>query len=186
MPEPEPRGDAAPGPAAGEFRFARLGLDDLPGLVALERRCFSMPWGEREFRLGLEGRVFNVFGLFGPDGLAAYVSFHHVVDEMEILNVAVRPELRRRGLGARLLGLALGICAGMGVRVARLEVRAGNVPALALYARFGFARVGLRRGYYTDTGEDAVLMSLDLPAPAAPGGPGAAGPPPGLDNSGAA
>jgi ribosomal-protein-alanine N-acetyltransferase len=112
------------------------------------------------------------------------VSFHHVVDEMEILNIAVRPELRRRGLGARLLGLALGICAEMGVRLAALEVRTGNAPALALYARFGFVRVGLRRGYYADTGEDAVLMNLELPAP--PRGRGAPGAAEGLDNSGAA
>ncbi|WP_084457960.1 ribosomal protein S18-alanine N-acetyltransferase [Desulfocurvus vexinensis] len=173
---------AAPG-AAGDYCFDRLGLDDLPALVALERRCFSMPWGEREFRLGLAGGVFKVFGLRGPQGLAAYISFHHVLDEMEVLNIAVHPHLRRRGLGARLLGLALGICAGLGVRHAHLEVRMGNAPARALYARFGFVQAGLRRGYYTDTGEDAVLMALELSAPGAAAANDAA---PGLDKFGAA
>jgi len=172
----------APG-AAGDYRFARLDLPDLPALAALERRCFSMPWGEREFRLGLVGGVFKVFGLHGPQGLAAYISFHHILDEMEVLNIAVHPDLRRRGLGARLLGLALGICAGLGVRTAHLEVRTGNAPARALYARFGFVQTGLRRGYYTDTGEDAVLMALDLPAPGLPPANDTA---PGLDKSGAA
>ena len=169
--------------AAGDYRFARLGLDDLSALVALEQRCFSMPWGEREFRLGLAGGVFKVFGLRGPQGLAAYISFHHVLDEMEVLNIAVHPDLRRRGLGARLLGLALGICAGLGVRCAPLEVRTGNAPARALSARFGFVQTGLRRGYYSDTGEDAVLMALELPAPGAPAANDSA---PGLDKSGVA
>ncbi len=160
---------------AQDFEFARLGMDDLDSLVALERVCFSAPWGEKEFRLGLEGKVFKVFGLRGPDGLAAYCSFYHVVDEMEVLNIAVRPELRRRGLGARLLGLVLQICENMGITTARLEVRVGNAPARALYARFGFAPTGLRKGYYPDTGEDAVCMARELH----PGSGGESAPGPG-------
>lgn len=161
-----------------DYEFARLGLDDLAALTALERVCFSAPWGEKEFRLGLEGKVFKVFGLRGADGLlAAYCSFYHVADEMEVLNIAVHPELRRRGLGARLLRLVLQICENMGITSAHLEVRVGNDAARTLYTRFHFAPVGLRKGYYPDNGEDALCMALDL-------GPGKAAKSPGdLDNS---
>ena len=149
-------------PDAEDCRFRRMGLDDLPALVALERQCFSHPWREKQFRLGLEGKVFKVFGLEHDGALAAYVSFYHVGDEMEILNLAVVPELRRRGLGRRLLRLALAICRRMGVATARLEARQSNQAALALYSDQGFEPCGVRKGYYPDNKEDAVCMVLDL------------------------
>ncbi len=145
-----------------DCRFRRLGLDDLAGLVALERQCFSYPWNEKQFRLGLEGKVFKVFGLEHEGGLAAYISFYHVGDEMEILNLAVAPDLRRRGLGRRLLRLALAICRRMGVATVRLEARRSNRAALDLYGGQGFEPCGQRKGYYPDNGEDAVCMVLDL------------------------
>jgi len=151
-----------------ELEFARMGMADLADLVALERLCFSAPWGEKEFRLGLEGKVFKVFGLREPSGLAAYISFYHVGEEMEVLNIAVRPELRQQGLGARLLGLVLQICRNMGIQSAHLEVRVSNDPARRLYSRFGFVHSGVRKGYYPDNGEDALCMGLDLTGKSAP------------------
>lgn len=145
-----------------QYEFARLDRGDLKELVALEQDCFSSPWGEKEFLLGLENKVFRVFGFKSAGRLAAYISFHHVVDEMEVLNIAVHPELRRQGLGRRLLGLVLNICKKMGIKNAHLEVRESNEPARRLYAGFGFTECGLRKGYYPDNGEDAILMSLDL------------------------
>ena len=151
-----------PGLSAADCRFRRLGRADLSELVALERQCFSHPWNEKQFRLGLEGKVFKVFGLEHGEALAAYISFYHVADEMEILNLAVAPALRRQGLGRRLLRLVLAICRRMGVVTARLEARASNRAALSLYEGQGFTRRGLRKGYYPDNKEDAVLMLLDL------------------------
>ncbi|WP_461209431.1 ribosomal protein S18-alanine N-acetyltransferase [Desulfocurvus sp. DL9XJH121] len=153
---------------AGALAFVRLGLDDLPALVALERRCFATPWEEKQFRLGLEGEVFKVFGLKDGDELAAYCSFYHVADSMEILNIAVRPERRQGGLGTRLLGLVLDICRRLGVASASLEVRETNTAARILYENFGFTPCGLRKGYYPDNGEDAVVMRLDLDKPGLP------------------
>jgi ribosomal-protein-alanine N-acetyltransferase len=85
-----------------------------------------------------------------------------VADEAEILNIAVRPGLREAGLGSHLLGMILQISAKMGMKAAHLEVRASNVPAQRLYAKFGFEQVGVRPKYYPDTGEDAFLMTLDM------------------------
>ncbi len=149
-------------PLAADCRFRRLGMGDLDALVALERQCFSHPWTQKQFRMGLEGKVFKVFGLEHEGRITAYISFYHVGDEMEVLNLAVAPELRRRGLGRRLLRLALGICRRMGVATARLEARRSNQAARILYAGQGFTECGLRKAYYPDNKEDAVCMVLDL------------------------
>lgn len=142
--------------------FDRLDADDIESLVELEGRCFSHPWGEKQFKLGLEQNVFYVFGLRDGDSLLAYCSLYMVVGEAEVLNIAVRPESRRQGHGARLLGLVLQIAAKMGMKAAHLEVRVSNIPAQGLYAKFGFEQVGVRKEYYPDTGEDALVMTLDM------------------------
>lgn len=142
--------------------FAWLDKDDLADLAAMEKECFSSPWTEEQFLLGLEQGVFKVFGMKDGGRLVAYCSFYHVADTMEILNIAVRPELRRTGIGRRLLGLVLDICVKMGVVEGHLEVREGNMAARRLYESFGFEVCGTRKGYYPDNGEDAVLMCLDL------------------------
>lgn len=147
---------------ADGLEFTRLDRGDLPALAAMERECFASPWTEEQFLLGLEQGVFKVFGLKDAGRLVAYCSFYHVADGMEILNIAVRPERRRSGLGRRLLGLVLAICGKLGVTEAHLEVREGNTAARRLYESFGFKPCGLRKGYYPDNGEDAVLMRLGL------------------------
>lgn len=150
---------------ARRYEFARLGPEELPRLLALERLCFSHPWTERQFLLGLANKAFFVFGLKNGQELAAYCSFHAAAGEMEILNIAVDPPLRRGGLARRLLGLVLQICRNLGIEQGYLEVRRSNAAARALYEAFGFVECGVRKAYYPDNGEDAVLMRLDLPAP---------------------
>ena len=142
----------------------RLGPEHAAELAGLEEQCFAVPWTEEQYRLGLANGVFKIFGLrYGPEGpLVAYLSFYHALDEMEILNVGVRPDCRRRGLGRRLLGLVLQVCYRLGVRRSFLEVRRSNAAAQNLYAQFGFVVVGERKGYYPDNGEDALLMRSDL------------------------
>jgi len=152
-----------------EFSFCRLGPADLPALLAMERECFSHPWSEEQSLLGLGRGLFHVFGFKRGDALAAYLSFIRAADEMEVLNLAVQPHLRRMGLGRRLLGLALQIGAGMGIHRVFLDVRRSNAAALALYTSFGFARTGVRKGYYPDNMEDAVTMRLDMPPVPGPG-----------------
>jgi ribosomal-protein-alanine N-acetyltransferase len=83
------------------------------------------------------------------------------VDEMHILNVAVAPGWRRRGIGRWLLRFAMGKAARAGARRALLEVRAGNAEARALYADMGFARLGIRRDYYREPLEDAVVLARE-------------------------
>lgn len=147
---------------AEDYTFVKLNEADLDSLLELERTCFTYPWTEKQYALGLKFGIFHVFGLTGPGGLAAYASFTVAADEMELLNIAVRPEDRRRGLGARLLRIVLGIAARMGAARAILDVRETNEAALALYRGFGFEQVGVRRKYYPDTQEDALTMAKNI------------------------
>jgi ribosomal-protein-alanine N-acetyltransferase len=147
----------------------------LPGdaaeLAALESACFSHPWNEDQFRrevaYGPPGAVLVVrFAAPGRPGIAAYCAYRLVVDEMSVMDVAVAPGWRRRGLASWLVRFSLARAARDGARRAFLEVRAGHEPARSLYARLGFAEVGRRRGYYAGPVEDAVVLSLDpIPAP---------------------
>jgi ribosomal-protein-alanine N-acetyltransferase len=159
-----------PDPAA--LQFFRLGRNDLDELTLLESRCFTSPWSKEQLAGRLELPNFAVFGLRAPPrkragaegeaGLAAYISFYHSPDELEILNLAVAPEWRGRGCATRLLRLVLRMAAKRGIGRAVLEVRTGNSAALALYTGQGFTRIGSRRCYYRDSGEDALVLECSL------------------------
>lgn len=142
-----------------DLKLTELAPDDMAAVAALEASCFSAPWREEQLRMALEQPHFIVYGLKRQGRLVAYISLNLVAGEAEVLNIATSPEERRQGHARRLLRYAL---AGLPGGRAVLEVRVGNAPALALYRSFGFERVGVRRGYYHDTGEDALIMSLEL------------------------
>lgn len=153
--------------------FRKLDDQDLTELLALERACFSCPWGEEQYALAFRQNICHVFGLFEPSSqlmsgasgrLAAYATVYLLPPEMEILNIAVTPNLRRTGYGRRLLRLVLQIARKMGIQRTFLEVRENNIAAQTLYESMGFETVGVRPRYYPDTGEDARLMRLEMDA----------------------
>jgi len=95
-----------------------------------------------------------------PRVVVGYIGFWYVVDEAHISTLAVHPAYRGRGIGAQLLAAMLREAAGLGARLATLEVRVGNLAAQRLYLKFGFEEVGRRPAYYRDNAEDALLMTL--------------------------
>lgn len=131
-------------------------------MAAIERRCFSLPWSASQCANALAQKNFAAFGLWRPAGLFAYISLYHAGGELEILNLAVDPDMRRQGHGANLLALVLQAANKMGMQKAVLEVRRSNFAAIALYGKNGFRQVGIRTGYYPDNGEDALIFSRDL------------------------
>jgi ribosomal-protein-alanine N-acetyltransferase len=140
---------------------------DLLALAALEAACFTHPWTPaqvaEEVAQPSPGGVLVLEGRAGRSGgaIRAYCAFRVVLDEVQVMNVAVDPGQRRRGLARWLLGFALRQGARAGCRRSLLEVRAGNREALALYASLGFERCGVRRGYYREPVEDAVVLSRE-------------------------
>ncbi len=139
-------------------------MRDLALVSALDALCQPHPWGPANFQGELlRGAAGFAQVLTNPDGgLVGYVCAWTVVDELHIGNIGVDPVFRRQGLAQELMSDAHAWARGRGATLAHLEVRAGNTPAIALYERLGYRRVGVRRGYYGDNGEDAFLLVCDL------------------------
>ncbi|RLV56540.1 ribosomal-protein-alanine N-acetyltransferase [Aeromicrobium phragmitis] len=133
---------------------------DLAPLVALEAACFgSEAWSEVQVREELAGdRAVLVLEAAGQ--AAGYASVSVVAGDAELLRIAVRPELRREGMGRALLAAGVAAARERGACRMLLEVDAGNRPAIALYAASGFAPIARRRGYYR--GRDALVMEREL------------------------
>jgi len=136
--------------------------EDLQDLIDLEALCFDYHWNREQFLLGLQSRAFKVLGMRKNGILAGYIAFSLIADEMEILNLAVHPEFRRMGLGEALLSESFSICLENNIKKSFLDVKVSNDPALALYRKFGYKKIGVRKRYYPDTKEDALLFRYDF------------------------
>jgi len=148
----------------GGFRMRRMREDELGELLELERRAFEHPWSPALLRRELSHDWSTILvALDGAtDSIVGHVIFWIVVDEIHILNVAVDPVHRRRGIARQLLQELLERSRSYGFSLATLEVRRSNLAALALYRNLGFREVGVRKGYYAEENEDAIVMVLDL------------------------
>ena len=135
----------------------RLTYSDLPQVVAIERRSFPAPWSLAMFVLELSKPTGVCLAAEVEGEIAAYLVCSRYDTVWHVMNVSVDPDRRRRGIATTLLGA---LFETVGDRHARytLEVRASNSGAIALYERNGFLAAGLRRRYYQDNGEDAVIM----------------------------
>jgi [ribosomal protein S18]-alanine N-acetyltransferase len=149
----------------------RMRPEDLDEVLAIERASFTMPWSRGAFLYEMQqNRVARCWVARDDDGhVAGYLCLWEVADEVHITNVAVRPSARRRGIARALLGSVLDNARARVFKVVVLEVRPSNQHALTLYESFGFRVVGRRHGYYYDTGEDALVMEIDLSAQPMPG-----------------
>lgn len=133
-------------------------------ILEIERRCFpDDPWTRNMFESELENKM-SVF-VCGVDEdsekVAAYGGMWLIADLSEITNIAVAPAFQREGIGGRLLSLLINVCRERRVTAVHLEVRDGNTPAVSMYEKFGFERVGLRKNYYGGK-YDAILMTKIL------------------------
>lgn len=133
---------------------------DLNEVLRIERASFADPWTEESFRrlLGGHPAIFQVLEHPPDFGIAGYVIAFAVGEDAELLNVAVDPSLRGRGLAGQMLDAVLIELSSKGVRTAFLEVRESNTAARALYGSRGFTEIGSRRNYYRRPVEDALVM----------------------------
>lgn len=140
----------------------QLGESDLDDLVGLERECFAYHWTHDQFLLGLQKGVFTILGVRRDGQLVGYIAFSMIEDEMEILNLAVHPDFRKLKLATALMDKAFEICLAMGIKKSFLDVKVSNEPAISLYRKYGYKQIGIRRKYYPDTKEDALLFRHDF------------------------
>ena len=133
---------------------------DLPAMAEIERRCFHTPWSEESLRDDLTGNPLSVYIVLEAESgdIAGYMSLWRILDEGHINNVAVLPEYRRRGGASEMLEFMLEYSEKNGISSHTLEVRVSNEGAIGLYRKFGFKEAGVRKGYYEDNGEDALIM----------------------------
>jgi ribosomal-protein-alanine N-acetyltransferase len=145
------------------WRIALLDHTRVGEVVALEREIFSLPWGFREYSAFFCQNTALGLGVVKKGGLAGFVTSFNLPGELEILNLAVKSEFRRQKMASSLLEdlLARFQKTRSGGSVF-LDVRESNQPAITLYSKFGFEKVGVRKDYYLDTNEDAWIMRLDL------------------------
>ncbi len=142
-----------------------MDLADLDEILSIEERSFVTPWSRQLFLEEYHSdhsRAFVAKTAGARQEIAGYLCAWFVVDEVHILNLACHPRFRRRRVATALLEHCLAHAVTRGVQWAYLEVRRSNDQALSLYAKQGFKPVGVRRGYYTDTREDAIVMALEI------------------------
>jgi ribosomal-protein-alanine N-acetyltransferase len=141
----------------------RLQMRDLNAIERIERASYPTPWSRSMFASELAKSSSICLGAFelDSDELVGYLVISRYVDAWHVMNVAVSPDHRRRGIGTTLLEQLFELTAGRGRRGYTLEVRVSNRDAIALYERLGFKPRGVRRGYYTDNREDALIMWKD-------------------------
>jgi ribosomal-protein-alanine N-acetyltransferase len=140
-----------------------LQLRDLPAIERIERDSYATPWSRSMFAGELSKSSSICLGAFDDDTneLVGYLIVSRYVDAWHVMNIAVSPELRRGGVGTAMLRRLFELTAGDGRRGYTLEVRVSNTAAIKLYERLGFQQRGIRRGYYTDNREDALIMWKD-------------------------
>jgi ribosomal-protein-alanine N-acetyltransferase len=141
------------------LRLRRLSYGDLPSVISIERRSFPTPWSLAMFVLELSKPSGICLAAEDADGLVGYLVCARYDDVWHLMNVAIHPERRRRGVATELIE-QLFEQAGPGARFT-LEVRVSNGAAISMYERFGFRSAGRRRRYYHDNGEDALIMWLE-------------------------
>ena len=150
------------------FRIEPMRLEDVPEVHVIERASFTTPWPDDAYRSEIQtNRLATYLVARLGDQVVGFAGIWLMVDEAHITTFAVHPAYRRRRIGERLLMTLLDAAEERHAREATLEVRLSNVAARRLYEKYGFRPVGLRPRYYSDNGEDALIMTTEpLASPA--------------------
>ena len=142
-----------------EYRIERLPREELTAVSRLEREIFTDPWSYEALLSSYDNPCSVFYRASDAEGnTVGYVVLYCMYEEAEILNVAVAPQARRNGIASALIGAAVEEGEKRGAAAFFLEVRASNEPAIALYKKFGFSPIGVRKRYYSAPVEDAIEM----------------------------
>lgn len=127
----------------------------------LEKQCFSAPWSENSIASELSNPLSLWVVAMDGEVLAGYVGSQSVMGEADMMNVAVAPDYRRQGVAEGLISKLITLLTKNGVHSLTLEVRASNAPAISLYEKLGFVQKGLRKNYYRNPREDALILGKE-------------------------
>ena len=141
------------------MEIVRMNESHVAAVAELEKICFGVDaWSERSVASELENELSLWLVAVEDDRLAGYVGSQTVMDETDMMNVAVHPDFRRKGVAEALVAGLAEELKGRGSRSLALEVRASNTPAIGLYEKLGFCQIGRRKNYYRNPREDALIL----------------------------
>lgn len=150
---------------SSQLVFRSMTLQDIPAVREIELEAFTAPWTPGAFHSELTNNQFAQYMVMEVDGvIAGYAGMWVIMDEAHVTNIAVRSQYRGQKLGERLLRELQRTAVFLGSKRMTLEVRVSNYIAQGLYRKLGFKESGVRKGYYTDNNEDALIMWADLDA----------------------
>ena len=136
----------------------KMNAGQVAQIAALEKICFSDPWSENSIASELENRLAHWLVALEGETVAGYIGSQTVMGESDMMNVAVHPDFRRRGIAEALVNSLVEDLKAMESHCLTLEVRASNAPSIALYEKLGFFQVGRRKNYYRNPREDALIL----------------------------
>jgi ribosomal-protein-alanine N-acetyltransferase len=145
-----------------DLLIQKMTENDLPEVLAIETVSFPTPFTINLFRMELNLNVAHLFVIRKEGKVIGYVDFWRVGPEVHLITIGVHPDFRKRGVGTQLIEFMLGEARKNRVETVSLDVRPSNLPGLKLYEKFGFRQAGIRRRYYQDNDEDALVLSLHL------------------------
>ncbi len=135
---------------------------DLPEVLAIENLSFPIPFSEKLYRMELQLEVAHLYVVRSERKIIGYIDFWRIGPEMHVISIAVHPDWRQHGIGGILIDLLIKEGKRHSVEKISLDVRPSNQAGLTLYKKYGFEQVGIRKSYYQDNQEDALLFSLSL------------------------
>jgi ribosomal-protein-alanine N-acetyltransferase len=157
--KPETRPDVRKVELMAGIEIVKADISHVDGIIEVENLCFKIPWSREAFVQEITGNRFAMyFTAKCGDKVVGYAGMWNVCNEGHITNVAVHPEYRGKGVGSKLVEKLIEVSRQDGILRMTLEVRKSNLAAQHLYGKYGFQISGFRKSYYSDNGEDAIIM----------------------------
>lgn len=146
----------------GEMAMREMKADDIDGVLEIERVSFVAPWTRGMFEETLLSPVGASFVAEEGGRIVGYLIFYYAAREIHVMNIAIRRDRRGLGIASWMMSRIMDLGRRNSMETCFLEVRESNMPARGLYEKLGFRQIGRRKGYYRETGEDAIVMELTL------------------------
>lgn len=144
------------------LKIVKMTHKDLPQVLAIEHVSFPLPFSENLFHMELDLNIAHMMVAKSGNDVKGYLDFWHINGEMHVISIAIHPNARKQGIGTQLMNYAIEYGKNNRAKQIYLDVRESNSAAIKLYEKFGFEKIDIRKGYYQDNEEDALVMCLKL------------------------